>query len=190
MHARWRILLVRLGVGRSPLRRWSDLLESAVLVLVLFGALVVVWAAVQVGQAAFDQGAAVAAHGHHTVAVLQENAQDVSSTVGDSGSQVVSRATATWLAPDGVQRSGVITVDYGELAGQSKALWTNDNGEPVSPPKTTGELRAEAIMVGALFALAWLALLATGYALFLLCLNRIRLSQWGRAWARVSENSR
>lgn len=195
-HYRHRLLiwLRCLGFGRNPLRRRSDLVESIALMLVLFGALAVLPIAVQVGQAAFEHGvrtsAQVAAGSHRSVAVLLENAEVLGSSVGDSGSSGVSHANATWSAPDGTQRSGVIEVGYGDRAGQRISLWTNDNGDPLTPPKTATDLRTEAIMVGLLFAAGWSVLLGAGYAVCRMRLNRRRLAQWDTEWARVSEKWR
>jgi hypothetical protein len=190
----WRGLLTwlrRMGFGRNPLRRRSDRIESFTLVVVLFGALAVIPMAVFVGRDSYDHGTQVSADRsaryHATVAVLQENAQAVVKPSVDSGSSGQSSANATWLSPNGSPQSGVVEVGFGARTGESVFLLTDDNGDPVAAAKTTTELGAEAITVGLMFAIGWLAVLASAYALCRQLLNRRRMTEWDAQWEGVGK---
>jgi hypothetical protein len=181
--------LRRLGLGRNPLRRRSDVVESVVLALVLLLVPASVPMGVQTSRIMFERGtrasAEHAARSHQAVAVLQENGTHVSTSTGDSGLSGKLMAKAVWQAPNGDQRSGVLDVGPQDRTGQRIPLWTDDFGNPAVPPETAAELRMQAVVVGLLVAVGWLLVVIAGYTVVRWRLDRRRLAQWELEWAQA-----
>ena len=171
----------RLRVGPNKLRRPSDRIEGVVLVLLATAFLAVVAVAPVIGAGFYQWQRATAARLHPAVAVLSRNGPH------DSGSAGGAQAAARWRAPDGQQRSGLLTTVtapaiWDAAAGTRVRVWLTSSGKPATPPPSPA-----ALMVSSAVSTVAVACVAGG-ALFLcywlcrLVLDRRRLAAWESAW--------
>jgi hypothetical protein len=178
---RW---LARLLITPSALRRRSDRIEGAIVVLLTAAFLAAAAAAPFIGDRFYHAQRAEAAALHPATAVLTQNGP--ASTLPTSGGQ----AAARWRAPDGQPRSGMLTTStvpvlWNARQGDRVPVWLTASGQPQSqPPGPFGALLASVvitigIMVGA-------AIAAFGcYGLGRLVLDRQRLAAWASEWSRT-----
>jgi hypothetical protein len=171
----------RLLVGPNKLRRPSDRIEGVVLALLAAAFLAVVAAAPVIGVGNYQWQRATAARLHPAVAVLSRNGP------GDSGVAGGAQAAARWRAPDGQQRSGLLTTVTAPAiwdadAGTRVRVWLTSSGEPTTPPPSPAALMVSAVVITVTMACV------AGGALFLcywpcrLVLDRRRLAAWESAW--------
>jgi multisubunit Na+/H+ antiporter MnhG subunit len=91
---------------------------------------------------------------------------------------------ATWTAPSGAPRHGLVPVRAGTTSGTRVAVWVNGRGQVTGrPPMTAGTVRFRTILSEYVTA-AGLALVVLGLiGLLRLLLNRRRMTTWGLEWA-------
>ncbi len=171
----------RLLVGPNKLRRPFDRIEGVVLVLLSAAFLAAVAAAPVIGARIYQWQRATAARLHPAMAVLSRNGPD------DSGSAGGGQAAARWRAPDGQQRSGLLTMVtapgiWDAAAGTRIRVWLTSSGEPATPPPSPAALLVSSAVITVTMACV------AGGALFLcywpcrLVLDRRRLAAWESAW--------
>lgn len=172
----------RLLIGPSKLRRPSDRIEGAVLALL---------------SAAFLASAAIAAlfgwrycqtQSYHT-ARLHPAVAVVSQTfpAADSGFPAT-EAAARWRAPDGQQRSGILTTTtapgvWGTQAGARVQVWLTASGNPAPAPPGALTMVVNAV---AMAAGAWVGagiVLGVCYQVTRAVIDRRRLAGWESDWA-------
>jgi len=174
--------LARLFIAPNKLRRPTDQIEGAVVVLLSVVFLAAVVAAPWLGVRFYQSQRADAAGLRPAVAVLTQ--------AGPGNDFLVTSgvAAARWRAPDGQRRSGLLTTTtapgiWGAPAGARVQVWLTRSGQPGTPPSGSWEVGFASVMVvlGAaccggivLFACYWLCRLA---------LDRRRLSAWASEWA-------
>ncbi|GAA2891829.1 hypothetical protein Acy02nite_14900 [Actinoplanes cyaneus] len=176
-----------IGWDRNVLRRPEDRIESLLvflLVLVfLAGAPLLAWRAGKAGYSS-DMRARdwERAHVFRVDAVLVED----SGTFGATGPRTVAprAARATWTAPDGSARSGIVQTETEVRAGARIAIWVDDTGSPHMPPgrhspASQGVLLAVAAVLCLLVALIGVHRAGRGL------LDRRRDRAWTREWAQV-----
>jgi hypothetical protein len=175
---RW---LARLLVTPSTLRRRSDRIEGTIVVLLSAAFLAAVAAAPFVGEHIYHAQRTEAAGLHPTTAVLTQNGP-ASTTLAPGG-----EAAARWRAPDGQQRSGMLTtltvpLLWNARAGDRVAVWLTGSGQPEpQPPGPLGALLASIVITaGFVFGAAIAAFLC--YWLCRLVLDRRRLAAWESDW--------
>jgi hypothetical protein len=172
--------VARLLIGPSKLRRPSDRIEGAVVALLSAAFLAAMAYAAWLGWGLCRAEATAAARLHPAVAVLTR------PTPADSGIPGTD-AAARWRAPDGHQRSGVLTPVtapgiWGAPLGTKVQVWLSASGTPVPPPPGTAAVAITAVVIGT--ATAGAAGIALGLC-YLLCrtlLDRRRLAAWESDW--------
>jgi hypothetical protein len=179
----------QMGLGRNPLRRPTDRIESwvsaALLAVFLIGAPLFAssfghW--VQQGGLA-EQRAQQS--WHQTPAVLMMTAPGVPMYAFRMSWQNTVPVQARWLGPAGQPRSGEVPAPSGTRAGQTVQIWVDSSGRVTGAPLGGAELTRRVIgaEVIAPAALAVLLFCLAGVARWLL--NRRRLAAWETAWASI-----
>lgn len=181
--------LVRLARGmrpdNNPVRRRSDRLET----FLFAGSIVVAAAAAPFAvPAAADASHDAAVHAqalertttHEVRAILLQRAADGGNGYAPA-SQVL--AQASWPAPGGVMRSGMVTAQAGAAKGSSVLIWTDPKGNLTGPPLDAGQITGQADLAGAAAAGGLALLLLTETVLVRRILDRRRMSAWDADWA-------
>jgi hypothetical protein len=174
--------VARLLIGTSALRRPSDRVEGVVAVLLTAAFLVGLAAAAFLGWRFCQTQYARAASLHPSVAV-------VSQTVpAADGELPATEAAARWRAPDGRQRSGILTTDtapgiWGAEPGNRVGIWETASGVPVPPPPGPAAVMLTAVVMATAAAGGAGIALGICYVLCRLILDRRRLAQWESDWA-------
>jgi hypothetical protein len=179
----WR-RLARLLIGRNKLRRPSDRIEGAVVLLLSVTFLAAVLAAPLLGAAIYHSQRAAAAHMHPAVAVLTQNGPYDGGVTGDG------QAMARWPVPGGRQGSGLLTTQtapgiWGASAGTRVQIWLTAAGAPTEPPPGATVVLFTAIVIAISAACGAGIALILCYWLFRLVLDRRRLAAWESAWALI-----
>jgi len=176
--------MTRMLAGSNPLRRRSDRIEGIVLLLLSAVFLAAVGGAAFLGLGFCRSQDTAAADLHPAVAVLSRGAPET-GTLG-----LLADAPARWRAPDGQQRSGVLTTITvpgiaGAPAGARVRIWVTAAGQPAQPPPGQIAVVITAVMVG-LSALGGAGItLVLCYFLCRRALDRRRLAAWESAWAQT-----
>ncbi|MFC7606951.1 hypothetical protein ACFQVD_43345 [Streptosporangium amethystogenes subsp. fukuiense] len=189
--SQWVILRVRrYWLGRNPLRRRSDRLEAAGVLVTLVLLLLSVWPAVVVGRLVYERGlrAERAAPGscRPVTATLVRDAPDtVPAGGGQNGVKPESHAPARWRAPSGEQKTGQVAVPAGTRAGTAVRVWIDGRGELTRPPAShTGTLAGSA--TAAFLVVAGSAVtLTSAFRVFRWLLDRGRYAAWDASWAEA-----
>jgi hypothetical protein len=174
--------LTRLLIGRNQLRRTSDRIEGVVLTMLLAALVASVVAAFVLSAHVYRSQRASAARLHSVMAVLSQNGP------GDNLNGY-GQAAARWRAPDGRERSGLLTTVtapgiWGAAAGTRVEVWVTRSGTPAVPPSQ--EVTMCDAFLAAFCVLAGSGLvLVVGYGLCRLMLDRRRLMAWGSAWTSI-----
>ena len=174
--------LARLLISRNELRRTSDRVEGAAVVILLASLIAAAVATSLAGANIYRSERAAAAGLRPVAAVLTENGPtDALSGFG----QVMAR----WRAPDGRERSGLLTADtapsiWNAFAGSGVRVWVTRSGDPVVP------LDQAAMILIALLVPLWgtvgaAFVLILSYWLCRRALDRRRLAAWESDWALV-----
>ncbi len=172
--------LARLLVSRSALRRHSDRIEGAALILLLAGVLMGAVAGVLLGMHDYQAQRANAARLRPVTAVLLQAGP--ADNLNDFG-----QARARWRAPDGRERVGQLTSVtapgiWDVPAGTRVRVWVTSAGIPVQPPSSLESFSVAALAAASTAGGSALALLIC-YWLCRLLLDRQRLRAWESAWA-------
>jgi hypothetical protein len=172
----------RLLMSPNKLRRPSDRIEAAIVVLLAAVFLAAVAAAPYLGVRAYRWERVRAAHLHPAVAVLSGSGPTNSYWTG------YGQATARWRAADGQWRSGTLTTETapgiaGAPAGTRVRVWLTGSGEPADPPVSgLSEVFGVVMLAFAALCVTGVALAAC-YCLPRLVLDRRRLAGWASDWA-------
>lgn len=172
----WAVRLTRgLWPDRNPLRRSSDRAEAGLLALLviafLVGAPLIVLIAWRLTlSATFTTVEARHVGWRQVPAVLLDDAPG-------SGAYDLP-VPATWTAPDGAARTGVVYASPGARAGTTTPIWVNAAGRQVSRPVTPRQATTQADLIAAIAAPFWgLILLAAG-ELGLAWIDARRMAGW------------
>jgi hypothetical protein len=179
----WR-RLARLLIGRNKLRRPSDRIEGAVVLLLAAAFLAAVVAAPVFGAAIYHSQRAAASRVHPATAVLTQNGPFDGGVTGDG------QAVARWPVAGGRERSGLLTTQtapgiWGSPAGTRVKIWLSAAGEPVEPPPGATVVLFTAIVIAISATCAAGIALIVCYWLFRMALDRRRLAAWESAWALI-----
>jgi hypothetical protein len=175
---RW---LARLLITPSRLRRRSDRIEGAIVVLLSAAFLAAAAAAPLIGARFYHAQRAQAAELHPATAVLTQNGP-TSTSLAPGG-----QAAARWRAPDGQLRSGMLSASsvpllWNARKGDRVAVWLTASGQPQSqPPGPFGALLASIVITAAIVSIAAIAAFSF-YWLGRLALDRRRLAAWASEW--------
>jgi hypothetical protein len=161
---------------RNPLRRGLDRVEALLVgvlaVAFLAGAPLAAMATARLAYSTGSRVAAAEASWRQVPAVLLASAP---SAMGAS-------VRARWTAPDGVRRTGTISVPPGQRAGSTVMLWVDASGRVTGQPLERGQVGSQAV-TAAVLAVAVLGsvLLCVG-VLAHSALDRRRLAAWELDW--------
>ncbi|MGA8112353.1 MAG: hypothetical protein WCA46_01685 [Actinocatenispora sp.] len=177
-----------LSVGRNPLRRRTDRVESVAVVamlLTLVAAMLIGWAlgarAASQEQRAVDRQSA---DGGRVVAVLDETAPTSGAVAPGVATATDVPVKARWHTPDGT-RTGLVRAAPGTTAGSHVPVWLGPDGQPTDNPATALTVYSRGIMVGMSVPLT------VGLIELLVChavrrrWQRARMIAWGDEWERV-----
>lgn len=176
-----------LGLGRNPLRRRVDRVESGVIIGVLVGALLAIPVAAGLGTSVREQADRTAAERRAQLRLVDartvENTADI---VPSTPGQVTSQVRVVWYDAAGLPREGRAEVLIGTRAGTALTVWLDRNGTVARAPRESADSVALGVAAGfALLMVAW-PLLWGGYRLARLSLDRRRAQEWEREWKLVS----
>ncbi|MCZ2839146.1 Rv1733c family protein [Modestobacter sp. VKM Ac-2985] len=169
----------------GPLVRPSDRIESASRFLAAVVLLLALPVALAVGTAF---GAETAARAREQAAVLHQQEarllEDAPRTASRSEVLTVP-LPATWAAPDGTAREGVVLAPRDARAGDVVGIWTDRDGLQAHAPLGATDVGTVAAITG-LFTLLGVALTAVGGHL-LVCRSLWRRSarEWEEEWRTV-----
>jgi hypothetical protein len=166
---------------KNPLWRGSDRFEMVMLVglfsFVLLGSPVLAWWAAGASYESDQRAITWEKHNLHEVtARLDEAEADLRATPYS--------AHASWTAPNGTTRTGLITVEPGKRPGDQVRIWVNNRGDLRTQPggrNPVGKAALVAIVVVAGAAVAANGIRRIGTAL----LDRYRARSWQRAWSEI-----
>ncbi|GAB1510459.1 Rv1733c family protein [Actinophytocola sp. KF-1] len=171
--------------GNNPLVRDVDRVERVTVLACVALAVLLIPVALVVGALTYRglTGAAAeeAATHHRTVAVLTEDLAAPGAR-GYAGSTTPS-AHATWRAPDGTARAGVVPVRGGMAAGDTVDVWLDETGAPTAPPMSTSDAVGTGIAVAAFGWLGAAGLLALACYGLHTAFERRRMRGWAAGWA-------
>jgi len=171
--ARW------LGLDRNPLRRRCDRVEAVVRLVAVLGIVAAIVSGVMLGMREYGKGlkteAEQARTRHQVVATLTGNVTTPRLSVAGAA---VGHAQATWVAPNGTVRAGVIEVSPNRNAGETVRIWTDDKGVITPRPQDRETTVVAALTVGTGIPLAATAILA----LLVTCTRLLNQRRARRVW--------
>jgi len=178
-----RSLRRRFTLGSGPLKRTSDRVEFGSRVVLALALLLAVPLGLVAGAVAHTGVAATAQQQAETrspeLALLLADAPD-------SGVAEISvPAPARWTAPDGGARTGTVDASPGAPAGTTVEVWVDLHGRITERPLTEGEVTGQAVVIGALVALAAVIAGMSSHLGVLWLLERRRYRRWAAGWASV-----
>jgi hypothetical protein len=179
--------LRRFTLGSGPLKRGSDRIQFGARVLLLVVVLTAVPVALAVATATATQTRSVAdaeaADRHQVTATLAEDAVVSAADTGQAGPGT--SVAATWTAPPGIARTGVVHVPAAAKAGATVTIWVDRKGAVTTKPLGGADVVARAISysVPTFFGTSALAIL--GYVGLRGLLDRSRMRRWTADWAVV-----
>ena len=181
------IRLTRLGrfvrgrrPDRNPLRRASDRVETAVLVV-----LVITFLAAA-PFTALASGSWFLARARQAQLAEQTSSYQVPARVLTLDSQGAAfgdpQAQARWTAHDGTVVTGDITVPLGTTAGSAQQLWTTADGQLTNPPLEDSQVTGQADFAEG-FGVFTLAVVLTIAGLVIRwTLDKRRMAAWDTEW--------
>ncbi|MCK2215906.1 hypothetical protein MF672_019195 [Actinomadura sp. ATCC 31491] len=171
----------------NPLRRRTDRLESAGMLVALLLVLLSVWPAVAAGRQAYASGAQPAGRARATATLLTDvPVVDLSFGVVVAGES----ATARWTTPAGERRTGPVRAPVLAKAGTPVPIWLGPDGWPAPAPPRPAELRASSVVTGILVWIVAAVLVSTAFAGFGWLLDQRRHRAWDAAWAAHADARR
>lgn len=105
--------------------------------------------------------AAADAHARHLV--VAQLRPDIPAGRAPGAASGLKAVTATWSAPDGQPRRGVVEVSGGVAVPKSVQVWTDRMGRQVAPPLSGSEVFVTAVLGGVLWESVALAVLGGVY---------------------------
>jgi hypothetical protein len=186
-HRLARGLARRLGLDRNPLRRRSDRVESAGLLVAVVLVAVAAAGGVLVGGHVADAGlrraGAQQAARHRTAAILLAGTATATGQAAELGPVPVD-ARVRWSV-GGRTHTGTIATQQGLVRGDTTTIWVDSRGRPVEPPATRSDAMADAAAVGLGVPVGMLVLVWIGWRLGRWRLDRARYAVWDDDWSRV-----
>jgi hypothetical protein len=169
---------------RNPLRRGSDVAETAVL-----GVLIAVFAVGAPSVALASGGWAHAtahrvqleqeASRHQVTAVVS---QPVPNTQGGGIGSLNHLTAARWTAQDGRAVTGEIPVPEGTAAGVAVTVWTTSDGQLTDPPLTDSQVASQQNLAETFSVIVLAIALAVTGVLARWALDKRRMAAWDADW--------
>ncbi|MFS8098935.1 hypothetical protein LFM09_17545 [Lentzea alba] len=178
--------------GRNELATAGDRLEGFVLVLAAVVALVALPVAAAAGSEFYTRQSAQAVieqqTRHPAEAVLVVDAPLVVGSAGPGGVARSVPVPATWLAPDGAARQGVVHAQSGAKAGTTVPIWVERNGDLTWAPLSTGDAAFNGIAVAVLLWTGAVGAMTLLYLVTRYAHQRSRLRRWAGEWERIARD--
>lgn len=95
------------------------------------------------------------------------------------------RATVRWTAPDGTPRTSTALVPVGSNPGERVDVWLDSSGRLVQPPPGEATIWQHTVTIGACAAVGAAGLILLAHTMVRRRLERHRLAEWDREWART-----
>jgi hypothetical protein len=179
-----------LGRSGNPLRRPADRVEAAVLVVLaatflVAAPLLAVFAVRLAGTAGLlEQRAEPTLHRVDATLLGRSSSQMTGpyGPYGDAGLRVVA---ASWTAPAGGTRTGLVVAGPDEHAGERMPIWVTEAGQLAEPPLSRAgavERMAFAALCAVLGLAAAMWVIVAGVRL---AADKHRMAGWSRAWAAM-----
>ncbi len=169
---------------RNPLRRRSDRVEAYLLAGLFVAAAAGAPLAAEAASGAAHAGALRVQHEQlatefRVTAVLT---QPAGSSVNGYALSVDVPTRASWKSVSGGHQVGEVLALAGSAKGTDVPIWTDQDGDPVSPPITAAQIAGQGD-TGAIGAVAVVvALFLTGTGVTRYVLHRRRLAAWEADW--------
>ncbi|GAA1579395.1 hypothetical protein GCM10009789_36400 [Kribbella sancticallisti] len=160
-----------------------------VLGAVLIG-LLMIPAGVAVGTAVRDASEDAAARRRALLTEMTALTLEDSASIPTGAGQVLSRVRVAWTDPGGVPREGWTLVTIGVKRGSEVAIWVDQQGVVVPPPRTAADSAALGSAAGVTAVLAGWMLMPFVTRLALVPLNRRRARDWEREWQQLDRRWR
>lgn len=177
----------RLGLGRNPLRRRSDRIETVLLWCALVAALLLIPVGAAVGTSVRNASDASAAQ--QRAALYEVKARTLAGTersVPSAPGDVLSRVRVGYVDQHGVAREGTATVVIGTQAGTDVTVWLDQSGAIASAPRSASDGAAFGATVGLLVVLSSWLLLWGAFWLARIPLDRGRSEDWEDEWRSIA----
>ena len=179
-------LVRRFTLGSGRLKRRSDRVQFAARVLLLILLVTAAPVALAVADATGSQtrglANAQAAARHQVGATLLADAPPAPDAAHP---ELRSAVRASWTAPSGVEREGIVDVRAGTKAGTSVSIWVDRTGNATTRPLGTADVVSRAIGYGVATFLGISTLAAVSYLAVRVLLDRHRMRRWAADWAVV-----
>lgn len=187
----WTVARRRVGFEANPLQRPSDRFQARARVVVALLFLVSCVLAVAVGRSAYEQEVARAQDdavtGYHTKAEVRSTTLSAADPQSGATQRVVQVA---WQSNSGEQHEQRLVIPDGRQVRSNLTIWVDGTGHASlrKPP----ESRTVATGLGAGFLVVFTSVfvLAVGYALVVVGLNRRRMRAWRQEWSAVEPDWR
>lgn len=178
-----------LWLRHNDMTRRCDWIQAALLTAAISVALVLLPIALAVGSDTYAHQIRAGEQQRQTrqpvMATLVKDAPPVAMGTRGEAAPGVAQVPASWMLPDGTERTGKVNADYGAKKGSSVLIWLDGDGNLAAEPIT----HEEAAMAGFAIAMGlWICAAAALCVLYLLArfgLNRRRFAAWQREWAQV-----
>ncbi len=171
---RWRF-------DRNPLRRATDRVETAVLVLLVTAFLIgTPFAALATG--AWVHGMARQAQLAQQASQHQVTAVVLAVAAPPAGQNLPWQARARWTAPDGHQVTHEVPVPSGTAVGGKLPVWTGRTGDLATAPLTDSQVAGQAAMGEGLGVIASAVAVTLAGGLARRALNKRRMAAWDADW--------
>lgn len=170
---------------RNPLRRASDLVETAVLVVLIIAFIAAApfvakagaaWAHALARDAQLSQEASL----HQVPALVLKVTPGVQGGGGYAALQA--QAQARWTAPDGKVVTGEIPVPPTTAAGATVPLWITSDGTLADPPLQDSQIAGDTALAGTVSVIALAVLLTATGMLARRELDKRRIAAWDAEW--------
>ncbi|GAA4733851.1 hypothetical protein GCM10023328_11730 [Modestobacter marinus] len=176
--------LRRAALGSGPLKRRSDRIELASRLLTAVALVLAVPVALVVGIAVGADTAALARE--RAAAASQQEAVLLADAAGPDGSGMFTAPVrATWPAPDGSVREGLVHAPSDARAGDRVEIWVDRDGQRTRPPMDVADVGAVAVVSGLVTLLVVAATATGGHLLVCRVLWLRRAREWEEQWCAV-----
>ncbi|MEI8406550.1 MULTISPECIES: Rv1733c family protein [unclassified Kribbella] len=177
----------RLGIGRNPLRRRVDRLESMILACAILVALLMIPIAAALGTAVRNSSENSAAQRRAVLTQVQARTlENTETAVPTAPGQVTSRVRVTWIDQAGWPQEGHTNVAIGTKKDTEVTIWLDSSGAITAPPRPPGDSAAIGGAAGVTVAIMSWLLIAGLARLAVVPLNRRRMRDWEREWEQVA----
>lgn len=171
---RWRF-------DRNPLRRATDRVETAVLVLLVTAFLIgTPFAALAAGS--WMHSMARQAQLAQEASRHQVTASVLAVTAPPAGQNLAWQAQARWRAPDGHEVTNEVPVPPDTVVGRKLQVWTDRTGDFTTAPLTNSQVAGQTAIGEGLGVITSAVVLTLAGGLALWALNKRRMAAWDADW--------